>query len=80
MELDKAIKITKEHIRIGKGIILTNGVPEALETILRTNKKYEEGLEEIQEMIEYAECRCDLDGIKGYIDDELLNGVDGGEK
>jgi hypothetical protein len=31
MNLPQALEIVKDHIRIGKGMELTNGVPEALE-------------------------------------------------
>ncbi len=34
MNLEQAIDITKDHIRIGKGMELVNGVPEALEMVV----------------------------------------------
>jgi len=32
--LEQALEIVKDHIRIGKGMELTNGVPEALEMVV----------------------------------------------
>ena len=34
MTLERALEIVKDHIRIGKGMELTNGVPEALEMVV----------------------------------------------
>jgi len=34
MNLPQAIEIVKDHIRIGKGMELVNGVPEALEMVV----------------------------------------------
>ena len=34
MNLPQAIEIVKDHIRIGKGMELDNGVPEALEMLV----------------------------------------------
>ena len=34
MNLEQALEIVKDHIRIGKGMELTNGVPEALEMVV----------------------------------------------
>ena len=34
MNLSQALVIVKDHIRIGKGMELTNGVPEALEMVV----------------------------------------------
>jgi len=34
MNLPQALTIVKDHIRIGKGMELTNGVPEALEMVV----------------------------------------------
>jgi len=34
MNLTQALQKTKDHIRIGKGMELTNGVPEALEMVV----------------------------------------------
>lgn len=34
MTLEQALEIVKDHIRIGKGMELTNGVPEALEMVI----------------------------------------------
>ena len=34
MNLEQALEIVREHIRIGKGMELTNGVPEALEMVV----------------------------------------------
>ena len=34
MTLEQALEIVKDHIRIGKGMELTNGVPEALEMVV----------------------------------------------
>lgn len=33
-------------------------------------------LKQIQEMIDEAECREDLNGIKGFIDDEIISKLD----
>ena len=42
MNLEQALEIVREHIRIGKGMGLTNGVPEALEMVVDELKKYKE--------------------------------------
>jgi len=34
MNLDLALEIVQNHIRIGKGMELTNGLPEALEMVV----------------------------------------------
>ena len=34
MDLEQALKIVRDHIRIGKGMELVNGVPEALEMVV----------------------------------------------
>ncbi len=34
MNLEQALEIVQDHIRIGKGMGLTNGVPEALEMVV----------------------------------------------
>lgn len=34
MTLEQALEIVKDHICIGKGMELTNGVPEALEMVV----------------------------------------------
>ena len=34
MTLERALEIVKDHIRIGKGMELVNGVPEALEMVV----------------------------------------------
>ena len=34
MNLEQALKIVRDHIRIGKGMELVNGVPEALEMVV----------------------------------------------
>ena len=49
MNLTQALEIVKDHIRIGKGMELTNGVPEALEMVV-------EELEVTQKALELA---CD---------------------
>jgi hypothetical protein len=54
--LEQALEIVKDHIRIGKGMELTNGVPEALEIVVvafevqtRENKRLKETVEELEE-------------------------------
>ena len=34
MTLEQALEIVKDHIRIGKGMELVNGIPEALEMVV----------------------------------------------
>ena len=34
MNLEQALEIVRDHIRIGKGMELVNGVPEALEMVV----------------------------------------------
>ena len=34
MNLEQALEIVQDHIRIGKGMELVNGVPEALEMVV----------------------------------------------
>jgi hypothetical protein len=48
MNLPQALQKTKDHIRIGKGMELVNGVPEALEMVV-------EELEVTQKVLELAE-------------------------
>lgn len=45
MNIDLAIEIVKDHIRIGKGMELTNQVPEALEMIVDELEVYKRALE-----------------------------------
>lgn len=40
MNLPQAIEIVKDHIRIGKGMELVNGVPEALEMVVEELERY----------------------------------------
>jgi len=45
MNLPQALAIVKDHIRIGKGMELTNGVPEALEMVARELEVTQKALE-----------------------------------
>jgi len=45
MNLPQALEIVKDHIRIGKGMELINGVPEALEMVVEELEKYKEQAE-----------------------------------
>lgn len=45
MDIDLALEIVQEHIRIGKGMELTNGVPEALEMVVEELEAYKKALE-----------------------------------
>ena len=40
MNLTQALAIVKDHIRIGKGMELSNGVPEALEMVAKELEWY----------------------------------------
>jgi len=53
MDLEQALRITKEHIRIGKGMELTNGVPEALETLLFAEEFLRKENKRLLEVLEY---------------------------
>jgi len=60
MNLPQALEIVKDHIRIGKGMELTNGVPEALEMVA-------EELSVTQKALELA-CEYLHDAIEGDCD------------
>lgn len=45
MNLPQSLEIVKEHIRIGKGMELTNGVPEALEMVVAELNRLQVALE-----------------------------------
>jgi hypothetical protein len=45
MNLPQALEIVKDHIRIGKGMELTNGVPEALEMVVEELEVTQKALE-----------------------------------
>ena len=72
MNLEQALEIVKDHIRIGKGMELTNGVPEALEMVVEelivTQKALELACDDINEddcpflygMVDWDKCvACD---------------------
>lgn len=45
MNLNQALQIVKDHIRIGKGMKLVNGVPEALEVVVEELNVTQKALE-----------------------------------
>jgi len=45
MDITQALEIVQDHIRIGKGMELTNGVPEALEIVVEQLAITEKALE-----------------------------------
>jgi len=45
MDITQALGIVKDHIRIGKGMELNNGVPEALEMVVSELEIYKRALE-----------------------------------
>lgn len=67
MNMLQALAIVKDHIRIGKGMELDNGVPEALETIV-------EGLEELQSVNKLLENMISKQNDKHK---ELEDDIDG---
>ena len=71
MNLPQALEIVKDHIRIGKGMELTNGVPEALEIIVEelerlqrcyevTNESWKELMDELLQHKKALELACDM--------------------
>ena len=52
MTLEQALEIVKDHICIGKGMELTNGVPEALEMVVEELQQYKERAEIYALMLE----------------------------
>jgi len=71
MNLPQALEIVKDHIRIGKGMELTNGVPEALETLVEeyerlqrcyevTNQSWKDLMEELLQYKKALELACDM--------------------
>lgn len=59
MNLPQAIEIVKDHIRIGKGMELTNGVPEALEMVVEELAVTQKALELAEKIIIDAESLFD---------------------
>jgi len=47
MNLPQALEIVKDHIRIGKGMELINGVPEALEMVVKELEVTQKALENV---------------------------------
>lgn len=45
MNLEQALEIVRKHIRIGKGMELVNGVPEALEMVVEELMVMQKALE-----------------------------------
>jgi hypothetical protein len=45
MNLPQALELVREHIRIGKGMRLTSGVPEALEMVVKELEVTQRALE-----------------------------------
>lgn len=77
----KTIEMTKNLIKQmenidGASVSLDVGeqLINTIEALQQEIKQLEEGLKQIQYDIDGAECRDDLDGIKGYID-TLLDGT-----
>ena len=52
MNLPQALEIVKDHIRIGKGMELVNGIPEALEMVVEELQQYKERAEIYALMLE----------------------------
>ena len=52
MTLEQALEIVKDHIRIGKGMELVNGIPEALEMVVEELQQYKERAEIYALMLE----------------------------
>jgi hypothetical protein len=78
VNLEQALEIVREHIRIGKGMELVNGVPEALEMVVDelivTQKALELACNDINEddcpflygMVDWDKCAtCDADPESG---------------
>lgn len=54
MNLNEALQIVQDHIRIGKGMELTNGVPEALEMVVEELERYRKQLDIARQWINDA--------------------------
>ena len=52
MNLEQALEIVHDHIRIGKGMELVNGIPEALEMVVEELQQYKERVEIYALMLE----------------------------
>ena len=52
MNLEQALEIVHVHIRIGKGMELVNGIPEALEMVVEELQQYKERAEIYALMLE----------------------------
>jgi len=63
MNLTQALEIVKDHIRIGKGMELTNGVPEALEMVVEELEVTQKALELACEYIGEVDCPAGIDGF-----------------
>jgi len=61
MNLSQALEIVKDHIRIGRGMELTNGVPEALEMVVEELAVTQKALELACEYIGVDDCPACLD-------------------
>ena len=64
MNLTQALELVREHIRIGKGMRLTSGVPEALEMVVEELEVTQKALELACEHI--GENDCPAGKIKGF--------------
>lgn len=53
MNLPQALEIVQDHIRIGKGMELTNGVPEALDVMVFAVEKTIEENKRLRNVLEY---------------------------
>lgn len=52
MVLEQALEKVRDHIRIGKGMELVNGIPEALEMVVEELQQYKERAEIYALMLE----------------------------
>jgi hypothetical protein len=52
MVLEQALEKVRDHIRIGKGMELVNGIPEALEMVVEELQQYKERVEIYALMLE----------------------------
>ena len=59
MNLDLALQIVQDHIRIGKGMFLINRVPEALEMVVEELAVTQKALELAEKIIIDAESLFD---------------------
>ena len=64
MNPPQALAIVKEHIRIGKGMELTNGVPEALEMVVEELQVTQRALELVCENELCKPCLLDCSFMK----------------